>query len=871
MSWLFLTILSAEGGERFERESSDLRWGFSWKMDGAREWVDRSDYQQASQVSSKVRQALHDNNKRSQQEWVQCLELLVQLVRHEEGEAAAHYRELGNRLTSALLADWTDDALPVVSVRGGEDPDNHRLKLIVLASAARYYFRGNEEDFALTRKILLQYAEHMHHWPLSLTRGENARWVSASNTRVYQQWGSGGIWGRWYHLDLKDSFPLLLAYDLIYSTLDAQDRERIEKGIFHYQVEVLKRYPYPDFRNLLPYQLEGLAQYGRVTGNGDWVHEAVSLMHDLCHIGFYPDGMWREVTPAYHRQVRGNLRTVMNILNGYSDPTGYVHSDTGERMDDLDLRNQLADHWARMDNAMDKITLPDGMLVALNDADPKYQQQDPKQSTHSSLLGASGVASLGSGEGDAQQQWVLNFSGTHGHEHHDMLHLSWYALGRRLFDETRYRPLPGSESTRAWHMATAAHNTVVIDGRNQLGRFDGPRRAFGPDDSIRGYIDYQSRETLGGTRHQGDILLMDGQGEEVQVMEVEGRNAYGKLADLYRRTLVKVSLPDGGYMVDIFRVKGGEIHDFMLHGALEEPYRAEVSVETETVDFILHEHIRVSQTARPQAPWKLDFVYKDGVMSRSLVLAPREAGFFLGDAPAINRQGVAPFAAIRGEGGETVFVVVHEAVKETPSIVSARLFMEPTEALGVVGVEVELRDGRLDRILAGEPATPVQVPVEAGRTLDFDGRLAWLREQNGRVEEARLWEGTLLRDNETVLVRATRSVIEGEVMGTLRREDGEDWDALVVAGTGFTNQVRIGQAVHVNLGEMIWSYVVKGIREYPSRGVSVVQVEHDPGFRVEPDGLVKMLFFPGWGSRQTPVFRIPLKGEYQTGHPVSDE
>lgn len=842
-----------------------LLWGFTNNPEKLEEWWRTSGDLSRDSIYEKARLTLEVSNRRQDREWLPIIENLLQLARSSQGKEREKYCDLGEEACSLLLEAWGDRSLPEVSAEGGKDLDNHRLRILVLAYAARYYFKGDQQDADHARRILLQYATQMKHWPIAYNRDQSGKWVSANNKQVYRQWGSGGIWGSWYHLDLRQSYPLLLAFDLIKPRLSTVESKQIIEGVFDYHVAILKRYPRPDFRNLLPYQIEGLIQYGRVTENADWVHEAVSLIHDLYYVAFYPDGMWREATPAYHRQVRGNLASAMNLLSGYSDPEGYLNTDTNRRFDDLDLAAEFGGYLQNMDSAMDKIMLPDGLLPALNDSDPGYVHASPRHSTQSALLGASGFAILGSGEGDRQQQVMLKFSGTHGHEHLDMLNLHWYALGRRLFDETRYRPMPGSSSTREWHTMTASHNTVVIDERNQLNRFAGSRE-FGPDDSIRGYVNYHSRDVLGGTRHQGDLLLFDGRGKPVQVVEVEGRNAYGELAEIYRRNLVKVQTPGSGYIVDIFRVKGGSVHDYMLHGALHQPYEARVSLETEPVNLTLHKYIQVSQFAATGAPWKLDFVYPDGARSRSHVLWPQTADLYLGEAPAINRLESAPFVAIRNEETDSVFVVVHEANREDSGIVSARLLLQPQGAKGPLAVEIDLGNGRVDRVMVGDAQKSVRLESSAEQRIEFEGSLSWSREVGGEVEQAMLWDGKYLRHNGVSLIELSEPAFQGEVLGTLRRSQGDPFDAIIVSGIGYKDLINEKQVIHVDLGEMVWSYIIEGVQENSSAGNTMIRVEHDPGFVVESDGLTKMLYFPGWGSRKTPLFRIPLVGEYQAGH-----
>lgn len=845
-------------------QPSPLRWRFQAAAENA---ISQAAQWRAGNGVSKHRQITQlarESDWRSRWRLMQELEILVQAVTETEDELQQVYREAGAQAASAVLAILLADGQLQVSADGGADRANHQLREIVLASAARYYFTGDREDAARARAILLDFAHVMDQWPIAYNRGGvNANWMPADHAASYGQWDSGGIWGAWYSLDLRIALSLLLGYDLVYETLSEQDRETICRGVFAYHVEVLNRYP-PNFLNTLPYLMEGLILFGVVTEMPDWVHDAVSRTEDMHYIGFYPDGTWSESTPAYHRQAQNGLRRILRLLNGYSDPDGYVNQVTGERFDNLDLIEKYRAHYRRMNDALNKITLPDGTLMALNDSDPGYRHSAPKDSSSAELLGTAGYAILGSGKGDGQHQLALNFAGTHNHEHKDMLHMHWYAFGKRLFDETRYRPLKNSGSDRAWSSSTAAHNTVVVDGKNQKDRFSGPHRKFTDDDAIRGWVNYERRRTMGGTRHQGDLLLFDSSHDGVQVVEVEGRNAYGSPVGMYRRTLVKVELEDAGaYVVDIFRVSGGEVHDYMLHGALAEPYAAATSLDLDAAGFVLHKYIAVRNTALAESPWVLDYTYEDGSGSRSTFLSPRKSTLYLGQAPAINRLGEATFAAIRSEGPGTVFVVIHEAFTGQSKIADAALIGTPDGVRGRVGVEITLRDGTVDRVLADLSGAESVTRLESGEELRLDGKLAWLRMDAGNLSTAVLWDGTILSVNGRPLVELPLAAIEGEVVEVWRKESGDPADAMVVDQSGFAHQVSPGQVIHVDLGGMVWSYRITNVLERSAEGRTVVEIEHDPGFAIEADGLVKMLFFPGWGTRNPPTFRIPLSGSLE--------
>jgi len=84
------------------------------------------------------------------------------------------------------------------------------------------------------------------------------------------------------------------------------------------------------------------------------------------------------------------------------------------------------------------------------------------------------LAILRAGRGfDARAAWVSYDSwGRHGHA--NAMNLGLYAKGLDLLPDNGYPPLKFGHSSPFfnWYWSTAAHNTVVVDGRNQA-RFDG--------------------------------------------------------------------------------------------------------------------------------------------------------------------------------------------------------------------------------------------------------------------------------------------------------------------------------------------------------------------------------------------------------------
>ncbi len=152
----------------------------------------------------------------------------------------------------------------------------------------------------------------------------------------------------------------------------------------------------------------------------------------------------------------------------------------------------------------------------------------------SELFGAKGVAMLRSGDGLNQRGALLRYGATLNHGQFDELGINFYAAGRELSND------PGHSSAHyrsGWTRRTVSHNTVVVDEKSQL-----------TADSSGGSLNYFSA------------------GEGYSIVDASNELAYDE-TDLYRRTLALIDTSsENSYLVDIFRVNGGQSRDYSFHG-----------------------------------------------------------------------------------------------------------------------------------------------------------------------------------------------------------------------------------------------------------------------------------------------------------------
>ena len=149
------------------------------------------------------------------------------------------------------------------------------------------------------------------------------------------------------------------------------------------------------------------------------------------------------------------------------------------------------------------------------------------------------LAMMRSGSGTHARAFWLDYDTGERHSHIDGMNLGLFAKGLDLMPEMGYPPVQygGWESPRAlWVRKTAAHNTVVVDGKDQ----DNPRE-----------------------RHIGTTTLW-ADGNRFRAIRASGPAFYG--IDQYERTVALADISDeDSYLIDIFRVVGGTDHARFMH------------------------------------------------------------------------------------------------------------------------------------------------------------------------------------------------------------------------------------------------------------------------------------------------------------------
>jgi len=571
-------------------------------------------------------------------------------------------------------------------------------------------------------------------------------------------------WNWWAYSDIPNE--LVQTYDWIKSSgvLNELSQEagvdvakRIETDLIRNAAEqVLANRE--SYSNMDPTAWNALILTSKVIGEPQYIHTVVKRLRELTESQFFYDGFWHEGAPSYGAQTVGGLGNVINLLNDYSDPEGYQNPD-GERFDHLDLEKELP-LLARAREALSRMRLPNGRLVPVHDTwrtdrsrgtsrgrrrgrGPSTTNQ-PNQANAAQaqafLLPALGHAALGGGTNEGQTQIHLTWSGGYGHSHGDNLSLLLFSQGQEMLSDLGYT----HTKYRAWTLASAAHNTVVIDGRNQ---------------------------TLGGRESpsDGSLRFFDTTDPRFQVVSAEGTRGYPGLAKTYQRTLLMIDAGQNRhYAVDLFEVEGGRVHDYFLHGDADADTAIKTDLELSPLKTLLPDGMRweptknEGETGRVMTP---NYAY--GFLKNLAQSSPLEAGplrlrflpegdtkaglhvtllpetgsrLIVGQNPSTGRAGEddalldkfsRPFALVRHESkGTSRFAAVLEPHAGQP-------FLSAVERIDAPGAHLAVRvriGDRTDLIVMGakEP-----IDIEQGKqSIRFQGMAGVLSLNGDRAESA---------------------------------------------------------------------------------------------------------------------------------------
>ncbi|MHC4124099.1 MAG: heparinase II/III domain-containing protein, partial [Planctomycetota bacterium] len=819
--------------------------------------------------------------------------------------------EIETALGSWLTAN-IDNLCALISNDGSLDDDNIDMRDCANLFARLYTETSNYTHAEKAAKLLKEFAVHMPNWQCHHEYSDTSQTGEFPPYTIYK----GGLWGRrsdepfWsmaaihcIAYDLSNSengLPIAEAYYFIEDSGAMENLnalEDIREDVLQRHLDVQYHGGFT-FANFAGAQVEGILIFEHLLNKNipAAMHDVMWWLEALYKVRFYADGWWSEGTSGYYSQVHNNIRneSVLPYIQGYSDPLGYAGSVDGTCYVDLDLYSDtdlLSRSFSRADLLNTTAVQPNPASSSYEHffclADTTYPTtawySQKLTEAESILWGSMGHAVLGTGQANGSDindltQAHMEYGACVGHEHYDSLNLHIFAKGKEIMSETNYNAIAGdANASRKWNTATAAHCTVVVDEVNQPGRY-GPNsiiRTQQPDDAIPGIPDWEGRWTGGGadSLQKGELKMFATDFDMVQVIEVDNQKAYGtridgQLLDRYRRMLALVKIDDhDSYVVDIFRVKGGSWHDYMLHGCLEEEY---------TVTF----RNSSGSTLYPQTYWydpiclnihdtkyvngqmndvSVDFALNDGSAAiRSFLLKQQDTGnIFIGKAQAIRRVGDADFVGVRridtSNPLESVFVAVHHPYTGSPLVTGATAVPLDTTDAGAVALKVTLSTGRTDYIIHTITEPLVQIDTDDGSNISFVGKFAHVADGSSADDTwSYMVEGQqLVTDDMNIPGISSWS---GTLTETRRVEAGDSDDAFITGTSLPTDGSLNGCTLMVDLGG-VTSQAFEIDHVAVEGSDTVIHSKDEPGMTITP-GLVKQEYYPCWGITGTAGFNI---------------
>lgn len=335
-----------------------------------------------------------------------------------------------------------------------------------------------------------------------------------------------------------------------------EDIGMLHGGLFRNQMDfvfALPQYETLYGGNLIVYISE-TACMASLIGEPKYVHLCYNYLKTCVEkYCFTKDGVIAE-SPAYYFTYISGLGKLFLPYMGYSDPPGYVDGFSGEHLENVSIyRNFRRENdiikLGRKNGMM--VQYPDGSLPTIHDSHPQLENPEKylamAQSDTNTLFNncfdmifdGMGNAVLGHGSHNDKVQTILHFSDDSvGHSHQDGLNLIFNVFGRQMLDDIGYN----RSALKFYSAYSFSHNTVLVDRTNQNMAAAGQQ--------TNGSIDYYATN-----------------GDGVSVVSVDGRSFYTNELGKYKRTVMQnASDTSAPYLLDIFEVEGGSMHDYILNG-----------------------------------------------------------------------------------------------------------------------------------------------------------------------------------------------------------------------------------------------------------------------------------------------------------------
>lgn len=706
--------------------------------------------------------------------------------------------------------------------------------------------------------------------------------------------------------DIVGPLPAAQAYDLVFNAaawkiaadkLGYDVRREVEVHLLQEALWNMARMggPFGDYNNRDKYVSESLCTWAVCLDDPVLYHFAIRLLEDQARSVFMADGTYFEL--CYVEFLVESLMDEYSGLPAYADPPGWTDPFDGSRFEARKTPDEILpgitrvrQHILQVSEFQRRLQLPDGRLWSLNEAawdkrpmklwyktegSALFGKQQIPERSRSELLTWSSHSMLGRGDGKDQVQVRLEYSDHQSpHLHDDAFAIGIFANGQELLADNSYVHGTRKDKDDGWRnfsRIAADHNTVVIHGDEALPAsgwtpFSGPKPTglhyFDVPRLVPG-VKLIQQPAEGEGRISQTMWVPDG---DVQMMEIFHPHTHN---GSHRRTVV-VAPTDGTnvYVLDIYRVSGGNIHDWSAHGPSQHDYRIDVALplggeDVATIPAGPHERPELSfvRSTVTDKPVRFDimtpeyglYVSPDGLDEEARKVARIRRGClrtilaavpgtivkhgFTANARQYEQEGADEHRTARKEHlvvsrNEQIstFVAVHEPYEINGHQPVVREVRQQQFDHGTLAITVVLPD-REDTIFLAED----DLGSASINDISFAGKAAFVsRATDGHFTRRLLVHGESLVTGKQRL--SANRTFSGAVKEIRRREDGAASNGFLVSGQPAFGFDPKGRWLTVELGDghLKWFPIHESRREGSD---TFIITDWEPGFalRKSPD------------------------------------
>ncbi len=508
---------------------------------------------------------------------------------------------------------------------------------------------------------------------------------------------------------------------------------------------------------------------------------------------FKRDGMFPEAFSYHEGYAKDNYADILELSDYFTrlfPPSNTLESTVASSS------TKRIEFLRRGATVQDSVAFPNGDLAPFNDT---YAGNSvARNNTASYLMPAYQHGMLGFGSNDQQIQVNLTATDKNNHIHNNMLGMTLFSKGNERLGNIRYSRIPGRQFTSS----TVAQNLVAVD-QSLTQYYSLERQYFGND---------------GHVFTNGFFTSFEPGIDSVALMEAYSKmTSPGKVSRYQRIQMLNSVDTASPYLLDIFVVKGGTTHDYILNGstqidqvtssslplqriAKQYPLLPATATYTDPVNVEdarnWYGAFRDVDAATSNGNWNVTFKDNAGTAAVKIFgLDDGTAKINVGISPNCYRREVANnlYAYWRpslveqrvGTSANTksVFVHVIESYYNSSGIVSITPLALANPSDEYVALSIQFVNGRKDVVLVNlhhelvDSEYANQTITTADGIYSLVGKAGLFTQRNGLVK-GYLFQGHSLNYNAKSIV-IPDSIYAGTITGAVRKANGAAYDALI--------------------------------------------------------------------------------------------